>query len=158
MNRDRQKDFARRVSQANKTELVVITYDIIIGEIKEAEACAKEGNREGIREALAGAQRFLAEMMSSLDFRYGLAKRLMSLYEYVQRVLVASNVSGEDRGLADARRVLEGLRSSFNEIASQDSSGAVMENAQSVYAGLTYGRGSLNEMNMTDGTNRGFLA
>lgn len=158
MDRNRQKDFARRVSQANKTELVVITYDIIISEINQAKACLTSGDREGVREALGSAQRFLAEMMSALDFRYGIAKRLMSLYEYVQRVLVASHVSGEDRGLEDAVNVLKGLRSSFAEIAAQDESGAVMENTQSVYAGLTYGRTSLNEMNMTDGTNRGFLA
>lgn len=158
MDKDRQKDFARRVSQANKTELVVITYDIIVCEINRAEECIKSEDKEGAREALRSALRFLAEMMSSLDFRYGIAKSLMSLYEYVQRVLVASCVSGEDRGLDSAAGVLKGLGSSFAQIAAQDNSGAVMENTQSVYAGLTYGRGSLNEMNMTDGTNRGFLA
>jgi flagellar protein FliS len=32
----------------------------------------------------------------------------------------------------------------------------VMDNSQSVYAGLTYGRGSLNE-NLVGNANRGFL-
>lgn len=158
MDKNKQKDFARRVSQANKTELVVITYDIIVSEIEDAVVSAGRGDKDAVRDSLGSAMRFLGEMMSTLDFRYGIAKNLMSLYEYVQRILVASHVSGEDRGLNDAANVLRGLRKGFAEIAAQDSSGAVMENTQSVYAGLTYGRGSLNEMNMTDGTNRGFLA
>lgn len=158
MDKNRQKDFARRVSQANKTELVVITYDIIIEEIEDARAALAKESIDSARDALGSALRFLAEMMSVLDFRYGVAGQLMSLYEYVQRILVASRVSGTDRGLDSAQNVLAGLRGSFCAISSQDSSGAVMQNAQSIYAGLTYGRGSLNEMNMTDGTNRGFLA
>lgn len=158
MDKDRQKDYARRVSQANKTELVVITYDIIIGEIDDARLMLGDGRIDSARDSLGCALRFLAELMSSLDFKYGISKKLMSLYEYVQRILVASQVSGTDKGLESAGNVLEGLRCSFHEIASQDKSEPVMQNTQSIYAGLTYGRGSLNEMNMTDGTNRGFLA
>ena len=30
MDKNRQRDYARRVSQANRTELVVVTYEIII--------------------------------------------------------------------------------------------------------------------------------
>ena len=36
MDKNRQKDFARRISQANRTELVVVTYDIILEEIANA--------------------------------------------------------------------------------------------------------------------------
>ena len=158
MDKSKQRDFARRVSQANRTELVVITYDIILEELSEAGECLAAGDTEGYRKALKKAQRFLGEIMSALDFRYAPSRQLMSLYEYVQRILVASDVSGCDKGLESAERVLTGLRGSFEQIAAQDASGAVMENTQSVYAGLTYGRGSLNEMNLADGANRGFLA
>lgn len=159
MNKDKQKDYARRISQANRTELVVITYDIIIDGITEAAAELSAGNTAGYRACLKRTQRFLAELMSALDFRYAVSRNLMSLYEYVQRVLVSSEVGGEDRGLDSARRVIDGLRSSFAQIAVQDDSGAVMENAQNIYAGLTYGRGSLNEINPdVNSQNRGFLA
>ncbi len=158
MDRNRQKDFARRISQANKTELVVITYDIILEEIDGGvKAFAQDGKEEG-RAALKSAQKFLAELMSVLDYKYAISKRLLNLYEYVQRMLVASDIAGEDRGLDGAKNVISGLRKAYAEIAPRDESGAVMENSQNVYAGLTYGKGSLNEMNMSDGSNRGFLA
>ena len=158
MDKSRQKDFARRIAQANKTELVVITYDIILEETDNAKAALAAGNTEEARAALKSAQKFLGELMSVLDYRYALSKRLLNLYEYVQRMLVSSDIAGEDRGLDGAKNVIAGLRRAFAEIAPGDESGAVMENSQNVYAGLTYGRGSLNEMNLSDGSNRGFLA
>ncbi len=158
MDKNRQKDFARRISQANKTELVVVTYDIILEEIANAKKALEAGAAEDSRAALKSAQRFLGELMSVLDYKYSLARDLLSLYEFVQRKLVSSDIGGEDRGLDDAAKVISGLRESFAKIAPQDGSGAVMENSQNVYAGLTYGKGSLNEMNLSDGSNRGFLA
>lgn len=158
MDKDKQKDFARRISQANRTELVVVTYEIIIWELKDALNEHAAGNKPAYRESLKRAQRFLGELMNSLDFRYPIALKMMSLYEYVQRVLIGSDVSGENRGIESAVNVLSGLRDSFEKISANDNSGPVMENAQSIYAGLTYGRGHLNETNVADNMNRGFLA
>ena len=158
MDKNRQKDFARRISQANKTELVVVTYDIILEEIANAKKALAAEAVDEYRSALKSAQKFLGELMSVLDYRYAISRNLLSLYEFVQRKLVSSDIGGEDRGIDDAAKVISGLRESYAKIASQDESGAVMENSQNVYAGLTYGKGSLNEMNMSDGSNRGFLA
>ena len=53
--------------------------------------------------------------------------------------------------------VLSSLRNSFEEIESQDKREPLMENAQSVYVGLTYRRGNLEETIPPD-ANRGYLA
>lgn len=158
MDKEKQKDFARRISQANKTELVVITYDIILEEIETARNFRSAENLDEYRHAMKQAQRFLAELMSVLDFKYGLSLQLMSLYEYVQRILIKCDITAECSGLESAENVLKGLRSSFDKISSEDHSGSVMMNSQSVFAGLTYGKGSLNEYNPSEGSNRGFLA
>ena len=56
-------------------------------------------------------------------------------------------------------RIRQKLKDSFQEEAKEDLSGAVMENTQSVYAGLTYGKNSLNEVLMNDHEgSRGFMA
>ena len=45
---------------------------------------------------------------------------------------------------------------SFEQVAKQDTSGAVMANTQQIYAGLTYGKGTLNEVSMSlDGNTYG---
>ena len=51
--------------------------------------------------------------------------------------------------------MLKKLRKSFEDVAAQDDSEPLMSNTQDVYAGLTYGRGSLNE-NVNTVPNRGF--
>ncbi|MCR5204620.1 MAG: flagellar protein FliS [Lachnospiraceae bacterium] len=158
MNKEKQKDFARRVSQANKTQLVAVTFDIIVEYIDEACKKLETGDIPEYRTELKSAQRFLSELMSALDYNYPIAMELLRLYEYVQRVLVASDVSGTDKGLDSARNVMAKLGASFTEISAQDESGAVMENTQQIVAGLTYGKGTLNEADMTAGSNRGFLA
>lgn len=157
MDKEKQINYTRRVSQANKTELVVITYDIMLDSISGAEAVQASDLTE-YRKCLKTAQRFLGELMHALDYRYELSKNLLQLYMYVQRILIASEISGTDRGLEDAKRVIAGLRKAFDEIVVQDTSGSVMENTQTIFAGLTYGRSSLNETDMNIGGNRGFLA
>ena len=47
---------------------------------------------------------------------------------------------------------------SFEKLSEQDDSGPVMSNAQSVYAGLTYGKGTLNESTSSLSDNRGYMA
>jgi len=158
MTSEKRKDFARRISQANKTELVAVTYDIIIENIDCSINSLEEGNIPEYRAELKSAQRMLGELMRSLDFKYPISKYLLNIYEYVQRKLVASDVSGEDRGLGEIRGILSRLGGAFAKIAGQDNSGSVMENTQQIYAGLTYGKGVLNEADMGAGTNRGFLA
>ena len=158
MDKEKQKVYAMRVSQANKTELVAVTFDIIVDNIESAATSLNSGNIEEFRSELKMGQRFLGELMRSLDFKYPISKELLRLYEYVQRILVGSDVSGTDKGLLSAKSVMEKLGSAFNEISIQDKSGSVMENSQQIYAGLTYGKGTLNEADMGAHSKRGFLA
>ena len=58
-----------------------------------------------------------------------------------------------------AASIIKKLLPAFQKVADQDHSQAVMQNTQSIYAGLTYGRTSLNENIGVDvSANRGFQA
>ena len=159
MTKEKQQDFAMRISQANRTQLLVVTYDILIGEIEDAVICYESGNIDEYRVTMKRAQRFLAELMSTLDYNYPISRDLLRLYEYVQRLLIRSDISGRPDRLDSAKRVIEGLRGAYSEIAADDDSEPLMENTQRVFAGLTYGKGSLNETDVDpNSANRGFLA
>ena len=158
MTKEKQKEFAMRVSQANRTELVAITYDIIIENIKCAKESLKNNDIDAFRAELKSAGRFLAELMHSLDYNYPISVNLLKIYEYIQRVLISSGFAGKDKDLDSVESVLTKLSSAFHEISTQDDSAAVMENTQQIVAGLTYGKGTLNEADMSAGANRGFLA
>ena len=57
----------------------------------------------------------------------------------------------------EADVIMKKLRNSFETAAADDKSAPLMDNAQKVYAGLTYGKGRLTESFIND-DNRGFLA
>ncbi|MCR5324173.1 MAG: flagellar protein FliS [Lachnospiraceae bacterium] len=159
MNKEKQKDFTMRITQANRTELVVITYDIIAEEIEEADRQYEAGNIDEYRRSVKSAQKFVADLMSALDYTYPISAELLRLYEYVQRLLIKSDVSGKPHELKSAENVIAGLRKAFAKLAESDDSAPLMENTQSVFAGLTYGKGSLNETDLDpNASNRGFLA
>ncbi len=157
MDKEKQKVYTARISQANRSELVVIIYELMLDSIKLAqEAFQKEDLDLAVTE-LKRAQGFLNEMRGSLDFQYEISARLNSLYRYVNEQLVQSIVCRKDTNLDSCKKVLEGLMESFEEVAKQDTSAPVMDNTQQVYAGLTYGKGSLNEVALdAAGSDRGF--
>lgn len=157
MDSEMKKTYAARISQANRSELVVIIYELMLESIKTAKDAFEDEDFETADAELKRAQGLLQEMRGSLDFTYEISYSLVSLYRYVNEQLVHSIVRKKDVNLGSCERVLKGLMNSFEEVAKQDTSGPVMENTQQVYAGLTYGKDSLNEVTMYGNTaSRGF--
>ena len=95
--------------------------------------------------------------MNSLDFDYELSYNLLQLYVYVNKEMARADVRGQKEPLQVCHKIMKGLMEAYREVSTRDTSGPVMENAQAVYAGLTYGKGKLTE-SMTHQRNRGFLA
>ncbi len=150
MDKESKKIYTTRISQANRSELVVIIYELMLGSLTEAKEALDREDFDTADVELKRAQGFLCELRGSLDFQFPVSYRLVSLYRYVNEQLVKSITRRKDVNLDSCERVLKRLKQSFEEIAKQDS-GPVMENSQQVYAGLTYGKGSLNEVAIDPG-------
>lgn len=135
------KIFTRRITSANKSEIIVIIYDIIEENLALAKKALAEGDRETYRNEIKQAISFVKELLVSLDLNYEVSKNLAGLYIYVSRCLNFALVSGKKEEIEAAEKVLRKLGDSFREVAKTDESKPVMENTQRVYAGITYGRG-----------------
>jgi len=147
MTREQIQEFSLRISQCSRTELVVITDEIIITYIEEARKALKNKDRKDFLFQLKKARQFVDELCGALDMRFELSSQLMNLYSYVRNCLIKAGIRNTEENLADAVKVMQRLRSAFSEVAKTDHSGKVIENSQKVYAGLTYGPGSkLNEV------------
>lgn len=159
MDKESKKIYTTRISQANRSELIVIIYELMLKSIVEAKQALGREDFDAADVELKRAQGFLCELRGSLDFQFPVSYRLASLYRYVNEQLVKSITRRRDVNLDSCERVLKGLKQSFEEVARQDTSEPVMENSQQVYAGLTYGKGSLNEVAIDPGNlGRGFQA
>ena len=135
------KIYTRRITSANKSEIIVIMYDIIEENLTLAKEALDKGDRPAFRNEIKQAVSFVKELLVSLDMSYEVSKNLASLYIYVSRCLNFALVSGKKEEIEAAEKVLRKLGESFREVAKTDESKPVMENTQRVYAGITYGRG-----------------
>lgn len=78
-----------------------------------------------------------------------------SCIRYVNEQLIATLVQRRPIHLDAACEVIRGLMESFEQVAKEDHSGPVMEHSQQLYAGLTYGKGTLNEVSLGEGSTYG---
>lgn len=159
MRKGRMQEYSARVSQANRSELVVIIYEIINEEIEEALSYYQEGQMEQYSRALQTVHKFLNQLMGSLDYHYKISYELIELYTFVSKAVIHSALKKCPVNLEAAGSVMKKLQVGFEAVREQDHSKPVMSNTQKLYAGLTYGKGTLNEcsVNVT-GQNRGFQA
>ena len=156
MTRELKQEYTLRITQANKTQLITILYEMVLIYIDEAEAALSEDDWAEYKSAIRKIRGCMNELTASLNLEYDLAQNLLQLYLYVNRELVQASVHNEKENLEHIRLVIGELQKAYKKIENQDVSGPVMGNTQTVYAGLTYGRNTLTE-NITDpASNRGF--
>lgn len=159
MTREAMQSFATRITQASRSELIVIMYEMTLAKIEEAEKLFQENDLYNYDKELKGAQKYVSELMATLDYRYKISYDLLSLYLYTNKHIITAIVRQDPRTLQNSKRILEKLLSGFKEVSKADKSGPMMRNTQQLYAGLTYGKGSLNETFIDPGNkSRGFIA
>jgi flagellar secretion chaperone FliS len=159
MTKDLIQSYATRVTQASKSELIVIMYEVILSDIDSAKTAFELNDIDTYTKDLKHAGRFLNELMGSLDYRYEISYELMSLYIYINKVIIKAIYKKDPEILQSAESVLLKLKVGFDGVSKVDNSGPVMQNTQQVYAGLTYGKGTLNEVTFDpNASNRGFKA
>lgn len=155
MTREKIQEYTRRISQANTTDMVVIIYDIALSYLDEASESIRKSDKVALNEAIIHVRKCINELIGSLHYDYSPAGELLKLYIYCSRQLVS--VSRMDRNaLESIYSILSKLRDAYASISSENKNGPVMVNSESVYAGLTYGKGILNEDIVSTG-NRGYL-
>jgi len=158
MKKEDKQRFTLRITQANPTELVVILYEMFLCYLDEAQEALHAEDESLFREAIRKGRGCLNELIDSLDVRYEPAPSLQQLYLYCARRLALGEVRKDTALLDEIRKVIGPLRDAYAKIAKQNPTGPVMNNAQTVYAGLTYGRNTLTENMADQGANRGMFA
>lgn len=156
MTVEEKRHFTARISQANRTELVVILFEMFDYCIEQAEEGFKSDDLEKADKYLKSAKGCVSELRGSLDLQYELSYNLHNIYSFVNRQLTTSIVKRSPVNLDNVRGNMEKLRKAFEEVAKKDTSNSVVQNSQQVYAGLTYGKGTLNEVFVNNEAARGF--
>ncbi len=153
MNSELKKQYAMRITQANNVQMIIISYEIIETYLDEAIA---SGSKDIFAENAKLASRCIEEMMNNLHYEYDFAKALKEMYLYMKSRLRHAVWDDDKEAVKEVKKLVCGLKDSYMSVEDQDSSMPVMQNTQSVMAGMTYGRNQILDEISQDVGNRGY--
>jgi len=156
MKDKKKQEFILKISQANRTQMLVIIYDILLEYLEEATKAEHEKQKDQFKSAIINARNCVNELIDSLNVEYELANGLLQIYLYLNRELARAYAKKSQEPIIIIQKLVMKLKMAYVEAAKTDHSSSVMGNTQSVYAGLTYGKGVLNESMENPIENRGF--
>ncbi len=146
------EDYVARVTNASRLGLLIVNYELAIDFIQSAKQCSGVAYDTNIIKAVESVR----VLIDSLDINYELSLTLMDIYLYVNKLLYKALYSKKPDTLDEAERLLSNLMLTWRELGETEDSGEpIMENAQKLYAGLTYKNGKLDEF-VPEDTNRGY--
>ena len=145
MTKEEINEYSYRVTQASKTELIVIMYEMTGKYMRDAVFAYDVEDFELYRENLKKAQRVINKLSAALDMNIRISKDLFGLYLYMNNTIVKASIRKDKEELEMVMLMIEKLGSAFKKVSIEDCSGPVMKNTQQVYAGLTYSNDGLNE-------------
>ena len=155
MTKEEIQEYTLRITRANRSEMIVIVYDLALGYLDSAIKAYNAGDHEAFGANCRFANKCVGDLLEALDFNYEPAYPLMRIYVFVSKQISLAPIKRDKESLVSVCGMLKKLRKSFVDIAAQDDSEPMMSNTQDIYAGLTYGPGTLNE-SVGGATNRGF--
>ena len=156
MTKEMKQIFTRRITQANRTQLVVVLYDMILTCLKDAAAAQEIGCAQEFKKDMQCARNCISELRVSLDFNYDLSRNLFAIYAFADRELARDMYGIDAQQLAQITGMFQKLRDAYYTVSKEDHSQPLMENAQDVYAGFTYNRTDVNESLSQYGAARGY--
>lgn len=157
MTKEMKQEFTLRITNANKSETIVILCDMLLAYTEDAKnAFTGSEGKAAFGEAIRKARACLSELINSLNRNYEIAGHIYELYRYTERQLIAAQVKQSIEPLSEVGKVISRLNESYREVARMDSSPALMGNTETVYAGMTYGRNQITESSNAP-SNRGFF-
>ncbi len=158
MTQEKKQEFTLKISQANKTQLITILYEMVIEYISDAMDDFSVGSRESADKNINLAQSCIDELIMSLKMEYDLAKSLRNIYIFSKKELTAAAGGCNMHRMWRVKQNFKKLWEAYKVLEKEDESQPLMGNIQTVYAGLTYGKYRLNEDVTAVSMNRGYMA
>lgn len=156
MTNEKKQAYTVRITQANPTQLCVILYEILLDYLEEAKTAHVQGKREEFRAALDKSRGAVSQLLQSVQAGQPISDNLRELYAFSLGEIAKADAGNRVEPLESVQDCMKKLHDAYEQISKMDARGQVMANAQTVYAGLTYGRNSLNENLADEGNRRGF--
>lgn len=145
MTQEQKQEFTRRISQENHSGLILVLCDIFHTYGSDAMAAYAADDRAAYLQNIGQARRTMQELIDCFSKEAALGRNVIAILRFIYGRLVRSEVRRQPDELERCVQMVDDLRVGFVHLHELDNEGAVMQNVHQVYAGLTYGKGTLNE-------------
>ncbi len=110
-----------QVQTANQGKLIVMLYDGAIRFVKAAIEAVGNNKLESAHRNIVRAEDIITELLLSLDYDKGgdIAKKLASIYIYVNEQLLEANITKKNEPLELVIKLMSDLRESWAKISGQ---------------------------------------
>lgn len=100
---------------ASPGELTLMLYDGCVKFLKQSRLYMEEHNLEKASNASIRAQDIISELMATLDMRYEISNNLYSLYDFILRMVVQSNIKKDPLLLEEPINMMSELRDTWQQ-------------------------------------------
>lgn len=138
MTSEKKQEYTRRITEANPTGVVALTYEIARGYYEDAITAFKAGDRDTYRLEISRGNKCIEQLILSLDPSYGISIYLLRIYNYILECARKASFTYDTGELKEPVEILAKIGGTFEEIAPQDKRSAGVQGGAEVYDGLTY--------------------
>ncbi len=151
---------ANRVANANHAQLVAIMYEGLMATIKSGIEYIENGSKEKLNSSVNKVREILGELLATLEGDSEIANSLRSVYIYLNKIVTEAELKQDKGKLEEAIKVINPLYEAWQELGEKDEAeidsssqvaAARSTNRPAIVAGMTYGKGQLNDYVINDG-------
>ncbi len=112
------------IATANQGKLIVMLYDGAVRFLRVAVDNMEPRSYDVVNNNIIKAQDIITELMVSLNMDEGgeVARNLFNLYAYMKKRLLEGNIAKNSEALLEVSRLLEQLKTAWEEVVSKDGS------------------------------------
>lgn len=148
---------ANRIANANDAQLVAILHEGFISTAKLGIEHIDNKDKEKLNSSTNKSREILAELLSTLEGASEIANNLRSLYLYLNRLVTEAEIKKDKTKLEESIKVISPLYEAWQELGEKEESQADSSQTTagpakmpSIVAGMTYGKGQLNDYVIND--------
>ncbi|NLL38779.1 MAG: flagellar export chaperone FliS [Clostridiales bacterium] len=106
----------QKILTASPMELILMLYDGIRKDLLQAQIAIEKKNMQMAHDKLINAQDIVIELINSLDFKYSISNELLSIYEFLQKLLQDINVKKDASLIPEAMELVGTLKEAWIQV------------------------------------------
>ncbi|MDR5659806.1 flagellar export chaperone FliS [Serpentinicella sp. ANB-PHB4] len=145
---------ANKITQANDAQLVAILFEAFIDALNDAIAQVKNKDEKQLNKSTQKARSIIAELLATVQGDTEIALNLKSLYVYLNKLVTEAEIEKDVNKFEQAIKIATPQLEAWTELGEKEvtaTTETIKPKGPAIVAGMTYGKGQLNDHVMNDG-------